>query len=203
MKILIAEDNAVSRSLLKKVLVKQGHMVLAAENGIKAWELFQENNVNMVITDWIMPEMDGVTLCKKIRSLANESYTYVIILTAKDQKEDLVEVFNAGADDYIAKPFDPHELKARIKTGARIVELEIKHKDLANILIESRNKLKIVFDSLEEEIVTIDDKSRIVSVNNAFLRNTGTTFQEIIGKHCFKEETAQTHPFAAEKLNLL
>ncbi len=105
MEILIAEDNVVSRNLLQKVLTKQGHRVLAAENGIKAWELFQQNDIEMVITDWIMPGMDGLALCKKIRSLANESYTYVIILTAKDQKEDLVEVFNAGADDYIAKPF--------------------------------------------------------------------------------------------------
>ena len=203
MEILIAEDNAVSRNLLKKVLAKQGHRVLVAENGIKAWELFQGNNVNMVITDWSMPGMDGVTLCKKIRSSASKSYTYVIILTAKDQKEDLVEVFNAGADDYIAKPFDHHELNARIKTGARIVELEIKHEELANVLIESRNKLKIVFDSLEEEIVAIDDKFRIVSANNAFLRNTGTTFQEIIGKHCFKDENGSNIGFCDKKVNSL
>ncbi|OEU71877.1 MAG: hypothetical protein BA864_11110, partial [Desulfuromonadales bacterium C00003093] len=180
-----------------------GHRVLAAENGIKAWELFQQNDIEMVITDWIMPGMDGLALCKKIRSLANESYTYVIILTAKDQKEDLVEVFNAGADDYIAKPFDPHELNARVKTGARIVELEIQHKDIANILIESRNKLKIVFDSLEEEIVAIDDKFRIVSANNAFLRNTGATFQEIIGKPCFQDENGSSTGFCDKKVNFL
>jgi PAS domain S-box-containing protein len=203
MEILIAEDNAVSRNLLKKMLANQGHRVLAAENGIKAWELFQQNDIEMVITDWIMPGMDGLALCDKIRSLANESYTYVIILTAKDQKEDLVEVFNAGADDYIAKPFDPHELKARVKTGARIVDLEIKHKDLANILIESRNKLKIVFDSLQEEIVAIDDKFRIVSANNAFLRNTGTTFKEIIGKHCFKDENGSNIPVCGREVKFL
>ena len=203
MEILIAEDNAVSRNLLKKALVKQGHMVLAAEDGIKAWELFQKNNVNMVITNWIMPGMDGVTLCKKIRSSANESYTYVIILTAKDQKEDLVEVFNAGADDYIAKPFDPHELNARIKTGARIVDLEIKHNDLANVLIESRNKLKIVFDSLQEEIVAIDNKFRIASVNRAFLTNAGRTFKEIIGKPCFREENGSNTPFCSRKVKFL
>jgi PAS domain S-box-containing protein len=203
MEILIAEDNAVSRNLLKKVLVKQGHMVLAAENGIKAWELFQQNDIKMVVTDWIMPGMDGLALCKKIRSLRGESYTYVIILTAKDQKKNLIEAFNAGADDYIAKPFDPHELKARIKTGMRIVDLEIKHKDLANILIESRNKLKIVFDSLQEEIVAVDDKFRIVSANNAFLRNTGATFQEIIGKPCFQDENGSSTGFCDKKVNSL
>ena len=203
MEILIAEDNAVSRNLLKKVLVKQGHMVLAAEDGIKAWKLFQQNNIKMVITDWIMPGMDGLALCNKIRSLTGESYTYVIILTAKDQKENLIEAFYAGADDYIAKPFDTHELKARIKTGMRIVDLEIKHKDLANILIESRNKLKIVFDSLQEEIVAIDDKFRIVSVNNAFLKNTGTTFKEIIGKYCFKDENGSNIPVCGREVKSL
>ena len=203
MEILIAEDNAVSHNLLKKVLVKQGHRVLVAENGIKAWELFQENNVNMVITNWIMPGMDGLTLCKKIRSSANESYTYIIMLTAKDQKENLIEAFYAGADDYIAKPFDPHELKARIKTGMRIVDLEIKHKELANILIESRNKLKIVFDSLEEEIVAIDDKFRIVSVNRAFLTKTGRTFEEIVGKPCFREENCSNTPFCSREVKSL
>jgi PAS domain S-box-containing protein len=203
MEILIAEDNAVSRNLLKKVLVKQGHRVLAAENGIKAWELFQQNNIKMVITDWIMPGMDGITLCKKISSSANESYTYIIMLAAKDQKENLIEAFYAGADDYIAKPFDPHELKARIKTGARIVDLEIKHKELANILIESRNKLKIVFDSLEEEIVAIDDKFRIVSVNRAFLAKTGRTFEEIVGKPCFREKNCSNIPFCGREVKSL
>jgi PAS domain S-box-containing protein len=203
MEILIAEDNAVSHNLLKKVLVKQGHRVLAAENGIKAWELFQQNNVKMVIADWIMPGMDGITLCKKIRSSANESYTYIIMLTAKDQKENLIEAFYAGADDYIAKPFDPHELKARIKTGMRIVDLEIKHKELANILIESRNKLKIVFDSLQEEIVAIDDKFRIVSANKAFSTNTGRTFKEIVGRPCFREENCSNTPFCSREVKSL
>jgi PAS domain S-box-containing protein len=203
MEILIAEDNAVSRNLLKKVLANQGHRVLAAENGIKAWELFQQNDIEMVITDWIMPGMDGLALCKKIRSLASESYTYVIILTAKDQKEDLIEVFNAGADDYIAKPFDPHELKAKIKICARIVDLEIKHKKLVNILIKSRNKLKIVFDSLQEEIVAIDDKFHIVSANKAFVINTGRTFKEIIGKPCFKDENGSNIPFCGREVKSL
>ena len=140
MEILIAEDDAVSRMLLEKVLVKLGYKVLAAENGLKAWKLFQQNRVSMVITDWIMPEMDGMTLCKKIRSSGTDYYTYIIIVTAKDQKQDLVEALGKGADDYLTKPFDPEELKARIKTGERIVLLEKKQKKLEMQLINSRNK---------------------------------------------------------------
>ena len=88
-----------------------------------ARELFQKNEVKMVITDWMMPQIDGLELCKKIRSAGKEDYTYVIVLTAKDQKDDLVEVFNSGADDYIPKPFDHEELKVRIKTGERVIQL--------------------------------------------------------------------------------
>ena len=77
MEILIAEDNAVSRKLLEKVVVNFGYRVLVAENGRKAWELFQQNRVSMVITDWMMPEMDGIALCKKIRSSSVKNYTYI------------------------------------------------------------------------------------------------------------------------------
>ncbi len=128
MEIIIAEDNIISRKLLQKILEMQGHKTLVAEDGLQAWELFQKNEVKMVITDWMMPQIDGLELCKKIRSAGKEDYTYVIVLTAKDQKDDLVEVFNSGADDYIPKPFDHEELKVRIKTGERVIQLEEGHK---------------------------------------------------------------------------
>ncbi|MCF6249354.1 MAG: response regulator [Desulfobacula sp.] len=141
MKILIAEDDYVSRLLVKKAVKKIGHDVLEAENGRIAWDMFLEHEPDMVISDWMMPEMDGIELCKKIRNSKKKTYSYVMLLTAKDKTTDLVEVFNAGADDYIIKPFKPDELRSRINSGERITKLEREHHDMQEQLIRKNDKL--------------------------------------------------------------
>jgi signal transduction histidine kinase/DNA-binding response OmpR family regulator len=181
MNILIAEDDYISRNLLQKMLKAMGYSVLTAEDGREAWEIYRKNNVKMVVTDWMMPNMDGLMLCEKIRAAGKRNYTYIIILTAKDSKGDLVEVFNSGADDYIPKPFEYEELKARLKTGRRILQLEDEHNEFKNILIESRNKLRIVLDCLQEKIVALDDERNIVSANKAFLADIGRSFSDVMG----------------------
>jgi sigma-B regulation protein RsbU (phosphoserine phosphatase) len=157
MEILIVEDDFISRNLLKKMLMEMGHQVVETENGRQAWELLLKRPIYLVIADWMMPEMDGLELCRNIRRVAFDGYIYFVVLTSKDRRKDLVEVFQAGADDYIPKPFDPEELKARVATGLRVVDLEARHKKMQNILLESRNKLRTVIDALQEEI--IDRKS--------------------------------------------
>jgi signal transduction histidine kinase/DNA-binding response OmpR family regulator len=186
MEILIVEDDYVSRSMLKKMLVEMGHQVNEAENGTQAWKLLLDQPFSLVITDWLMPEMDGLELCRKIRSDLFSCYVYVIMLTSKDHKNDLVDVFQAGADDYIPKPFNPEELQARVLTAMRVVELERRHKQLNHTLIESRNKLRIVLDSLQEEIVSIDPAMNIVSVNKAFVDRVGCHPTDLVGKACFE-----------------
>jgi two-component system, NtrC family, sensor kinase len=141
MKILIAEDDFVSRLLVKKAVEKIGHDVLEAEDGKIALELFLEHKPDMIISDWMMPEMDGIELCQKIRASDKKTYSYIILLTAKDKMTDLVEVFEAGADDYIIKPFKPDELRSRIKNGERIIKLEGEHHDLQKELVGKNNKL--------------------------------------------------------------
>ncbi|MBU1341465.1 MAG: response regulator [Proteobacteria bacterium] len=141
MKILVAEDDYVSRLLVKKAVKKIGHDVLEAENGLLAWQLFLEHKPDMVISDWMMPEMDGIELCRKIRGSDKKTYSYIMLLTAKDKMTDLVEVFEAGADDYIIKPFKPDELRSRIKTGERIVTLECEHHELQEELIQKNKTL--------------------------------------------------------------
>lgn len=141
MKILIAEDDYVSRLLVRKAVMKIGHEAVVTENGREAWEAFQAGKPDMVITDWMMPEMDGIELCKRIRASKEEIYTYVILLTAKDKTTDLVEVFDAGADDYIIKPFKPDELRSRIKSGERIATLESRHYALQAKLLVKNEKL--------------------------------------------------------------
>ncbi|MBN1932013.1 MAG: diguanylate cyclase [Desulfobacterales bacterium] len=122
--ILIAEDNPVTRKLIGKILMNAGHEVVLAENGIDALTLFNEKFYPMVVTDWIMPEMNGLELCKAIRSRINQSYVFIVLLTAKDSKYDIITGLEAGADDYLTKPFNKAELLARLKTGIRILELE-------------------------------------------------------------------------------
>ncbi len=128
MKILIAEDERVSRRLLESRLKKWGYEVTAAEDGKEAWELFQKEHFPMVISDWMMPEMDGLELLRRIRSIDRPGYVYTILLTARTEKEDILAGMESGADDFITKPFDKDELLARLKVGLRITDLE---RDLA------------------------------------------------------------------------
>src|SRR5438105_624074 len=110
MKILIAEDDAISRRLLQSYLQRWGYEVVAAQDGAEAWGLFEGGGFSVVITDWMMPEMDGVDLIRRIRARERSGYVYVVLLTAKSQKEDLVQGMDAGADDVLTTPFDRDEL---------------------------------------------------------------------------------------------
>ena len=124
MKVLVAEDEAISRRLLQNYLEKWGHEVTLTENGVEAWERFQEADYPLVISDWTMPEMDGLELIRRIRSSDRSGYVYVILLTARAQKEDVVEGMDVGADDFVSKPFDRDELRVRLREGERIIRLE-------------------------------------------------------------------------------
>jgi signal transduction histidine kinase/DNA-binding response OmpR family regulator len=203
MEILIVEDDYISRSLLNKMLSGMGHQVSEAENGVQAWETLTHNPCQLIITDWMMPEMDGLELCRKIRSAVFRRYVYVIMLTSKDRKKDLVEVFQAGADDYIPKPFDPEELRSRVMTGLRMIELEKRHKTLNHTLIESRNKLRIVLDSLQEEIVAVDPEFKIVSVNKAFSDRLACKPSDVVGKDCFESVNGDDNPLCPVEIKPL
>ncbi|MEJ2038227.1 MAG: response regulator [Desulfosarcinaceae bacterium] len=184
MQILIVEDDFISRSLLKKMLEEMGHDVLEAQDGKQGWASIQKHKCRLMITDWMMPEMDGLELCRRVRAASTEAYVYVIMLTAKDRTQDLVHVLQAGADDYIPKPFDPDEMNARVLTGIRVLDLEDRHKKLQSTLIESRNKLRIVFDSLRELIVSVEPGFTIVSANKAFIDMVSSSPTEIVGQNC-------------------
>lgn len=122
--VLIVEDNLLMRKILEGCLQELGHRVVAAENGRQALELMSTAYYPVVITDWVMPEMDGRELCSHIRSTDYPGYVYIILLTSQDAKEDLVKGLDAGADEYLIKPVSPAELAVRLKTAARILELE-------------------------------------------------------------------------------
>ncbi len=130
MRILIAEDSLVSRRLLETTLRRWGYDVLVACDGSEAWQVLEASEAPpLAIVDWVMPKMDGPELCRRIRQTQGTSFMYVILLTAKGMREDIVAGLEAGADDYLVKPFDPGELRARVDVGRRIVELQ---RDLAD-----------------------------------------------------------------------
>jgi two-component system, cell cycle response regulator len=125
MRILAAEDNPISQSMLRSMLTKWGYEVVMAGNGNEAWRILQSPDApRMAILDWMMPGQDGVEVCRRLRSKGQEPYTYVLLLTARTDSQDLVEGIDAGADDYLTKPFNSSELRARLRAGRRIVELQ-------------------------------------------------------------------------------
>lgn len=125
MKILIAEDDGVSRKLLETNLKKWGHEVIVTQDGEAALRAYEsDSSIRIAILDWMMPGKDGLEVCKAIKAMHERPFTYVIMLSAKSQSEDIVQGLETGADDYISKPFDRAELRARVETGERIVNLE-------------------------------------------------------------------------------
>jgi putative two-component system response regulator len=125
MKILIADDNLFYRCALGATLKEWGYEVQAVSDGAAAWEVLQEESApKLAILDWVMPRMDGLEVCRKVRSLQKPEPTYILMLTSKGGKENVVEALESGADDYITKPFDRGELQARLRVGRRIVGLQ-------------------------------------------------------------------------------
>jgi diguanylate cyclase (GGDEF)-like protein len=123
--VLIAEDDPLFRRILERWFQQWDYRVTAVENGLDAWEVLQrEDAPQLAILDWMMPGMDGIELCRRIRNRDQSPYRYVLLLTAKDDKQDVITGLEAGADDYLTKPFDVDELRARVRAGKRILDLE-------------------------------------------------------------------------------
>lgn len=123
-RILVAEDDLVTRKMTEQLLVTSGYDVTCAENGARALALFKEHFFPIVLTDWRMPEMDGIELCRAIRGFHLSEYVFIVFLTTNDTKDNIIKGLEAGADDYLTKPFDPVELTARLASGRRILTLE-------------------------------------------------------------------------------
>ena len=123
--VLIAEDDPLFRRILERWFQQWDYRVTAVENGLDAWEVLQQEDApQLAILDWMMPGMDGIELCRRIRSRDQSPYRYVLLLTAKDDKQDVITGLEAGADDYLTKPFDVDELRARVRAGKRILDLQ-------------------------------------------------------------------------------
>ncbi|HWP44644.1 MAG TPA: response regulator [Blastocatellia bacterium] len=134
MNILIAEDDPVSRRILEKVLQNWGHTTASCVNGKAGWELFEKGDYGLIISDWMMPEMDGLEFCRRVREANRPEYCYFILLTAKSGRESYMEGMDAGADDYLTKPLNSEELKVRLRVAERILSLHLQIKTLRGIL---------------------------------------------------------------------
>lgn len=125
MKVLVAEDEIISQKVLETLLKERGYEVIIASNGKEAWEIIQSDDPpKIVLLDWMMPEMDGIEVCKLVRELKREPYIYIILLTVKSETMDIVTGLESGADDYILKPFKIDELMVRLRAGERIINLQ-------------------------------------------------------------------------------
>ncbi len=152
MRILIADDDRDIRLLLSRILKKWGHEVFSASDGAEAWKILHEERISFVITDWMMPKLDGIELCSRIREAGFSRYIYIILLTAKDAKDELVQGMEAGADDFVVKPFNKDELKVRIRAGERIVNLERNLEDRNRNLSESNKKLGEAYSVIKKDL---------------------------------------------------
>lgn len=163
MKILIADDDAVTRRLMQRILERAGYEVIAVENGrLAAEQLCQPDGPRLALIDWIMPEMDGLSVCRQVR-LQRAPYVHMVLLTSKESKQDVVTGLQSGADDYLIKPCDPEELKARLRTGQRILGLEDK-------LVEAREEMR--FKATHDPLTSLFNRGVIVELLSRELTRT-------------------------------
>jgi sigma-B regulation protein RsbU (phosphoserine phosphatase) len=153
MRILVADDDAVNRLLLTSTLKRWGHSVVAVVDGEEAWTALQEDQFACVISDWIMPRLSGVDLCRRIRAHQLPGYMYVILLTSLGHPDEVVEGLETGADDFIHKPFHENELRARLRAGERLVALE-------RGLMESHAQLQEAYATLKEDLLAASQMQR-------------------------------------------
>ncbi len=179
MRILVVEDDIVNRAKLAKLIEKLGHEPVVAKDGVEGWQQWKSERTRVVLTDWMMPGMDGVDLCRKIRESEGSQYTYIIMITSKESTEDLVMSMDSGADDFIIKPFIKEELAVRIRAGVRIIDFETRDLVIFAMarLAESRdletgNHLDRIRHYSKTLAKTLADKYDLDSeVDNLFIEN--------------------------------
>jgi sigma-B regulation protein RsbU (phosphoserine phosphatase) len=187
-KILIAEDEPLSRRLLQHVLTEHGHDVIVTSDGIQAWEVLQSDDApHLAVVDWMMPGLTGLQLCNLVHEAPDADLKYLILLTAKGEKADIVRGLAAGANDYVTKPFDKDELRARVEVGVRMIQLQIRLADRIRELQEALahvNQLKGIIPICAQCKKIRDDQNYWQRVEKYIAKNVDAKFTHGLCPDC-------------------
>jgi two-component system cell cycle response regulator len=164
MNILLADDDRISRRIMERTLQRSGYQVITASDGLSASrELSRADGPRLALIDWMMPQLDGPGLCREVRGRQDAPYVYIVLLTSKESSEDIVAGLEAGADDYLTKPCRAAELKARLHTGRRILQLEDK-------LVQAREEMR--FKATHDALTSLWDRGAILSLLRSALNRS-------------------------------
>jgi phosphoserine phosphatase RsbU/P len=200
-KILIAEDEPLSRRLLQHVLTEHGHDVIVTSDGIQAWEVLQSDDApHLAVVDWMMPGLTGLQLCNLVHEAPDADLKYLILLTAKGEKVDIVRGLAAGANDYVTKPFDKDELRARVDVGVRMIQLQIRLADRISELQEALahvNQLKGIIPICAQCKKIRDDQNYWQRVEKYIAKNVDAKFTHGLCPDCAEAVRVEADEMAA------
>lgn len=197
--VLVAEDDPIFRKIIPTWLDKWGYAVTVVEDGAEAWKILQDDDPpQLVILDWMMPGIDGLELCRRIRQRQNCIYRYVLLVTAKSDKQDVVMGLEAGADDYLTKPFDRNELRARLRVGSRILELqhdliaareELRFQSTHDLLTATWNRTAVLdlFHSEFERMARAKTSLAVFMLDLDHFKNVNDTYGHLTGDVVLQE----------------
>jgi sigma-B regulation protein RsbU (phosphoserine phosphatase) len=151
--VLVVDDSRAQRMILSRLMSRQGYRVLEAGSGEEALDLCKSETPDLILSDWMMPVMDGLAFCREFRKMPREKYGYFILLTSRSDKEDVTRGFDAGADDFLSKPVNVDELNARIRAGERVIQMEYELNEKNRIIKSTLDELQTIHDSINSDLI--------------------------------------------------